>query len=324
MSESQGNVLKTRLGLSAFPYVMYARLIGVGGYRIYFVFFDSRIPFAHFNSYEAFRKEYATAIAFSSQGRRLAFTNLLPIEDWSGTERGSLFIRVDLSGRFAKTQNYVAEKICTLLVEDMTLTDFKNPDAIDTMTQRFRTQRRSMLGKETAKVKLMDVRWSKRKDCVEFRFRSISTPNTPTKQKADQKQNFALTTNRLKVYTLLIRLNNFFTWMLDTLPDGQQLTIKDMKDALIACPVQFWSNSPAWHWQGLNYNMSQLGCSIYPTNIAPHFWNQAKYHGPNGMLDKHLGALVRNISFFINQMTAMLNSRLTQAGIIKNVKYNFQ
>lgn len=324
MAETQGQALKRRLGLNNFSHVSYARLIGVGGYRIYFIFFDSRVPSYAFTSYEAFKKECATAVPFSYKGKRLSMTNLIPIEEWTGTESGSLFIRVDLSGRFANYTNYVNESVSNLFVEDMTLDDFKNPEAIDAMTQKFRVQRRKMIGKETARVKLMDVKWSRRKDCVEFRFRSISTPNTPTKQKANPKADFALSVNRPKVYTLLIRLNKFFTWMFDTLPDGQALTIKDMRDAMKACPVQFWSNSPAWHWQGLNYNMSQLGCSIYPTDIAPQFWNQNQYHGDNAMLDKHLGALVRNISFFINQMTAMLNSRLTQAGIISGVKYNFQ
>ena len=112
--------------------------------------------------------------------------------------------------------------------------------------------------------------------------------------------------------------------MLDTLPDGQALTLKDMKDAIRVCPVQFWSNSPAFHWQGINFNLSQLDASIYPTNIAPHFWSQPQYHGENALLDKHLAALLRNISFFLNNMTAMLNKNLRKAGIIGKVNYNFQ
>jgi hypothetical protein len=112
--------------------------------------------------------------------------------------------------------------------------------------------------------------------------------------------------------------------MLNTLPDGQALTLKDIKDAIRVCPVQFWSNSPAFHWQGHNYVLSQLDAAIYPTAIAPQFWNQPKYHGPDAMLDKHLAALIRNISFFLNNMTAMLNKNLQKAGIIGKVNYNFQ
>jgi hypothetical protein len=42
------------------------------------------------------------------------------------------------------------------------------------------------------------------------------------------------------------------------------------------------------------------------------------------MLDKHLAALIRNISFYLNNMTAMLNKNLQTAGIIGKVNYNFQ
>jgi hypothetical protein len=121
-----------------------------------------------------------------------------------------------------------------------------------------------------------------------------------------------------------LQFDDFFTWMLDTLPDGQALTLKDMKDAIRVCPVRFWSNSPAFHWQGHNFVLSQLDAAIYPTNIAPHFWNQPQYHGEDAMLDKHLAALLRYLSFFLNNMTAMANKNLQKAGIIGKVKYNFQ
>ena len=214
--------------------------------------------------------------------------------------------------------------IASRFIEAMVIDDFKDTAALSTMTQKFRVQRRKMLGQEITHVKLMTVQFDQQADWIEFQFRSISTPNTPTKQKADQNADFALQPNPPKVYALLIRLNQFFTWMLDTLPDGQALTLKDMKDAIRVCPVQFWSNSPAFHWQGINFNLSQLDASIYPTNIAPHFWSQPQYHGENALLDKHLAALLRNISFFLNNMTAMLNKNLRKAGIIGKVNYNFQ
>jgi hypothetical protein len=206
----------------------------------------------------------------------------------------------------------------------MHIEDFKDQAAISAMTQKFRTQRRQMLGQEIAHVRLMTVQFDQQDDWVEFQFRSISTPNTPTKKKSNQDADFVLQPNPPKVYTLLIRLNKFFTWMLDTLPDGQALTLKDMKDAIRVCPVQFWSNSPAFHWQGHNYVLSQLDAAIYPTTIAPQHWNQPQYHGEDAMLDKHLAALIRNISFFMNNMTAMLNKNLHSAGIIGKVNYNFQ
>jgi hypothetical protein len=97
-----------------------------------------------------------------------------------------------------------------------------------------------------------------------------------------------------------------------------------MKDAIRVCPVKFWSNSPAFHWQGHNAVLSQLDAAIYPTAIMPHFWNQPQYHGEDAMLDKHLAALLRYLSFFLNNMTAMCNKNLQKAGIIGKVRYNFQ
>lgn len=322
MNESAGIALKRHLGLMAFPIVKYARLIGVGGLKVYFVFFDSRMPQAVFTTWQTFDREFPTAVAFAHKGTRLNMTPLVPIEEWKGTEQDSLFIRVNMSGRFAEPKSYgMYESTSGALIENLTLDDFKNPDAIDAMTQKFRTIRRKRLGMETMRVKLVNVRWSTARDWVEFAFKSMSTPNaalpkgtTPTtkgqgawppkkRTSPSPSAHFALVPNKPKVYNLLIRLDKFFTWMLDTLPDGQQLTMKDISDAIKVCPVRFWSDCPAWHWQGLNYNMSQMGCSLRPTNIAPQFWNQPHLHGPSGMLDKHLGALVRNISFFTNQIS---------------------
>jgi len=333
MTTEAGILLKQHLGLNAFPKVYYARIIGLAAYKIYFIFFDSRLPHVSLTSWETFRKEFAPSIPFKDGGRRLSLTNILPIEEWSGNESGCLFIRVDICGRFLNPSTYVfTEKHIRnfidnnngLLVEDMHIEDFKDVAAISAMTQKFRTQRRQMLGQEIANVKLMTVQFDQQGDWVEFQFRSISTPNTPTKKKSNYSANFALQPNPPKVYTLLIRLNKFFTWMLDTLPDGQALSLKDMKDAIRVCPVQFWSNCPSFHWQGHNFVLSQLDAAIYPTDIAPEHWNQPQYHGEDAMLDKHLAALIRNISFYLNNMTAMLNKNLHAAGIIGKVNYNFQ
>lgn len=333
MANEAGILLKQHLGLSAFTKCYYGRVIGIAAYKIYFIFFDSRMPHVNLTSWETFRKEFAPVIPFKDAGRRLSLTNILPIEEWNGSESGSLFIRVDLCGRFLNPYTYtITEKHIRrffenskgLLVEDMHIEDFKDVAAISAMTQKFRTQRRQMIGQEIANVRLLTVQFDQQDDWIEFQFRSISTPNTPTKKKSDQHANFSLQPNPPKVYTLLIRFNQFFTWMLDTLPDGQALTLKDMKDAVRVCPVQFWSNSPAFHWQGHNYVLSQLDAAIYPTTIAPQYWNQPQYHGEDAMLDKHLAALIRNISFYLNNMTAMANKNLQAAGIIGKVNYNFQ
>lgn len=210
------------------------------------------------------------------------------------------------------------------IIEAMTADDFKTDDAASAMTQKFRNQRKQLVGRENIAVKLIGFRFDQKQDWIQFIFRSTSAPNTPAKRDANPHANFKLQANPNKVYTLLLQFDDFFTWMLDTLPDGQALTLKDMKDAIRICPVKFWSNSPAFHWQGTNYQLSQLDAAIYPTNIAPQFWNQPQYHGDNNLLDKHLMALLRHLSFFLNNMTATANKNLQKAGVIGKVKYNYQ
>lgn len=210
------------------------------------------------------------------------------------------------------------------IIEAMVVDDFKTDDAVSAMTQKFRNQRKQLVGRENIAVRLVGFRFDQKQDWVQFLFRSASTPNTPAKQDANPQANFKLQSNPNKVYTLCLQFDNFFTWMLDTLPDGQALTLKDMKDAIRVCPVKFWSNSPAFHYQGTNYQLSQLDAAIYPTSIAPQFWNQPQYHGDNNLLDKHLMALLRYLSFFLNNMTAMANKNLQKAGVIGKVKYNYQ
>jgi hypothetical protein len=337
-----GIQLKKDLGLENLPKVYYARVIGLSAYKVYFVFFDSRRPLINITSYEAHRKEFAPVIPFKGGKRRLSLTNILRIEDFAGITENSIFIRVDLSGRFQQMgdlEEGIARKekiincdldikakthLLGVMCEDMHIEDFNVPDAVSAMTQKFRTQRKQLVGRENIAVRLVGFQFDQKQDWIQFMFRSTSTPNTPTKQDVNPQANFKLNPNSNKVYTLLLQFDDFFTWMLDTLPDGQALTLKDMKDAIRVCPVKFWSNSPAFHWQGTNYQLSQLDAAIYPTNIAPQFWNQPQYHGDNNLLDKHLMALLRYLSFFLNNMTAMANKNLQKAGIIGKVKYNFQ
>jgi hypothetical protein len=357
MATETGIQLKKDMGLENLPKIFYSRVIGLLAYKVYFVFFDSRRPLINITSYEAHRKEFAPVIPFKSGKRRLSLTNILPIEDFAGVIENSVFIRIDLSGRFqqmgsieesiarkekiidckldAKSKTHLLGVMCEdmhinsfpslpKIIETMVVDDFKTDDAVSAMTRKFRNQRKQLLGRENMIVKLVGVNFDQQQDWIQFMFRSTSTPNTPTKQDANPQANFKLQPNPNKVYTLLLQFDGFFTWMLDTLPDGQALALKDMKDAIRVCPVKFWSNSPAFHYQGSNYQLSQLDAAIYPTNIAPQFWNQPQYHGDNNLLDKHLMALLRYLSFFLNNMTAMANKNLQKAGIVGKVKYNYQ
>jgi len=318
MDNERAVKLKKLLQLNNLPRVYFARLIGVAAYTIYFIFYDTRRPYISITSAEAHKKDFPSVTPFNGGGR-LSLTLLRPIEEFKGVFAGSLFVRVDLSGRFGDKKLYYKESKTNgiVLVEDMTLKDFQDSAAISAFTQRHRQIRKAFLsGNQVKYTRLMNCLIDQKNDWALFEWLSIATPNTNQKKEADPFKNFDLINDPSKVYELKIRLDGFFTWLLGTLPDGQTVSKKDLLDAMNVCSIKVWSSSPAYHWQGHNYNMSQLGAALYPTNIAPKHWNQPNLHGENAFLDKHLAVLFRNIGFYAQQMAQMLNKKLRQANII--------
>jgi hypothetical protein len=308
--------LKKMLQLDNLPRVYFARLIGIAAYTIYFIFYDTRRPYVSITTMEAHKRDFPAVTPFNVNGR-LSLTILRPIEEFRGMFTGSLFVRIDLSGRFGNRKLYYREKRGVMFVEDMTLKDFKTAAAISAFTQRHRQLRRIYLtGNQAKYTRLMNCLIDQTNDWVLFEWLSIATPNTQQKKEADPFKDFNLINDPSKLYELKIRIDGFFMWLLGTLPDGQTVSKKDLLDAMDICSIKVWSSSPAFHWQGHNYNMSQLGAALYPTNIAPRHWNQPHLHGENAFLDKHLAILFMNISFYAQQMAQMLNKKLRAENII--------
>jgi len=317
MTTEKGKRLKRMLQLENLPRVYFARLIGISAYTIYFIFYDTKRPYVSITSMEAHKREFPAVTPFNGEGR-LSLTLLRPVEDFRGSFSGSLFVRVDLSGRFGDRKLYYREsRGGVAFVEDMTLKDFKTAAAISAFTQRHRQLRRAFLaGNQVKYTRLMNCLVDQQGDWVLFEWLSIATPNTKQKKEADPFSDFSLKNDPSKLYELKIRLDGFFTWLLVTLPDGQAVSKKDLLDAMGICSIKAWSSSPAFHWQGHNYNMSQLGAALYPADIAPHHWNQPHLHGDSAFLDKHLAILFMNIEFYAQQMAQMLNKRLKAKNII--------
>jgi hypothetical protein len=317
MTNAKAAELRKLLQLENMPRVYFSRVIGIAAYTVYFVFYDTRRPYVSITTVEAHKKEFPAVTPFKN-GERLSLTILRPLEDFHGMLTGSLFVRVDLSGRFGDTRQYVREcRGGQVLVEDMTLKDFRTAAAISAFTQKHRKIRKQYLtGNQIKYTRLMNCQINQKEDWALFEFLSIATPNTKLKKEADPFQNFKLINDPSKLYELKIRLDGFFTWLLGTLPNGQALTKQDILDAMDVCSIKVWSSSPAYQYQSHNYNMSQLGAALYPTNIAPKFWNQSHLHGENAFLDKHLATLFMHIDFYAQQMAQSLNKKLRQAHII--------
>ena len=106
----------------------------------------------------------------------------------------------------------------------------------------------------------------------------------------------------------------FWDW-LDVF-EGDKITRFNMKEILEVSSVQVFSNSPSFHWQGGNFNLSQLDGSIYPTEISNPVWGP-RHGDPSGyFLDKHLWGLLKQMGFWLNPMASMLTSKLQKRGLI--------
>jgi len=196
---------------------------------------------------------------------------------------------------------------------EMSLPDFKKA-AISALTQKHKTSRKKYLkGNQIKYTRLMNCIIDTQNDWVLFEWLSIATPNTDNKKEVDPFADFDLKNNPSKLYELKIRLDGFFTWLLGTLPDGQPVSKQDMFDAMNICSLKYWASVPSFHWQGHNYNLSQLDASLHPTTIKPKVWN--KFHGKT-FLDKHSAVLFKNINFYLPQMAQMLNAKLRKVNII--------
>lgn len=78
-----------------------------------------------------------------------------------------------------------------------------------------------------------------------------------------------------------------------------KITYPTMKSVLQTVPIKIWCNSPSFHWQGYNYNISVMDGALFPTNIPPLRWR--KYHD-GFILDKHLYILFSNFDHFLYQI----------------------
>lgn len=95
------------------------------------------------------------------------------------------------------------------------------------------------------------------------------------------------------------------------------LTAYDIKYWLWHTDMAIWSNSPSFHWQGFNYNLSQLQAAIFPTDIEPQVWD--KVHGP-ALIDKHLYDLFVHMKFFLNNMAGSLLNKIRTNRESRNTK----
>jgi len=278
---------------------------------LYLVVLDSRRPTFPIN----------TSSVISALPRNFLYSNgrntpLLPFVDldrYQGNINTAMYMLIDLAGSLRQRNKYTED---TSKLLELTVLDLKDKESISKLTRIFYDERRGIVGEGNSSVKLIDCTVKTQEDYVEWGFLTESTYDDDPQQ-TDHSKAFKLENNPSKTYEMYVRIPKFFEW-LDTRPGDDPLTRDDLREVFNNVDVKIACNCPAFHWQSINYNLTVMGASIYPTNIAPT-------SGPKGWKDrqkdaflcKHLAQLFRHISFFEQPMVSMLNKRIKDKQIFK-------
>ena len=321
-----GQELKKQLGFADSQYVAFTRLLGFYT-PVILLLYDTRRPLIPITSYDLKHAKYFSV--FRDQiGKQIPMTPVLSLDLFNGPLKIYTIFCLDLSARFGnKTLQPAKESKSPSVIplhEWLTFQNLNTKDAISPLTANARALRNKLVKPENFTAKLTNCEYDKEHDWVTFEF--VTTATLPEYNKNYQfkktlhTKDFELTQNTDKKYNVYIRILDFMRWLKDTRPDemsNQPITWKDIKDVLDVAYVQVYCNCPSFHWQGINYWLSQLDGSMYPTDIAPKVWNSLTRHGDSGaFLCKHSYGIIRSIAFFENQMTSKLNKTLTEQGLL--------
>lgn len=109
-------------------------------------------------------------------------------------------------------------------------------------------------------------------------------------------------------YIASIKFLDLKKWM----KKNTRIGLKEWKEIMSVCDVQFHCTCPAFHWTGSRFQLTEVGAAIYPTAIPDTEWR--KKHGESGVptLCKHLNEVVKlllnkpkqgyeQINFFLNK-----------------------
>lgn len=348
-----GQQLRKALGLADMPYARINRAIGTS-IKILFVWYDSyrkNMPITT----TRLRKFPHTATMFigmyllDDKKPHPMFTPAVDLDDYNGEIRSAVIIPVNLAGdRFMQPSQFSRvleqrekeqkDKTIPLMLlshplirEFVTLADLADASAMSGFTDTWRKDRNRVMGAENITAKLIDCFIDESDKSVTFAFLTESTelgtkepnPNIDSpyrfysspKGETDPENDFDVSRNRSRTYEVQIKILDFFDW-LKTHPEEKDITTKDMKEILEVSNVQVFSNSPSFHWQGMNYNLSQIDASIYPTDIPNPEWGPRHGDASGYFVDKHLGGLLRQMQFFLNPMSSMLTKKLRDNRVI--------
>jgi len=239
------------------------------------------------------------------------------------------FITLNLK-EYYKNQN--------IKLEELVVKDFMGSKGVSNFTKYFSDERKKLNGIGAKSFLLInceiepfdtDENGNLIGGYVDFNFLTEKTKKYPDnfnlQRLATSKQqpnNFNLISDN--VYQETIRFEDFFDYLsttpfnLNEMPHTE--IMKEFKDILTESDIKLWCSCPSTQWTGLNFRLSQVNSSLFPTNIAPkdpvydangkmirQGW---KTRTSGGMICKHLDLLMNSIMFFIPQMSMMLKKQL--------------
>lgn len=352
MPDKTGIRLKRELGLENFPFAKIMRL-ALSSYKILMVAYNSYRPTMPITSFQLRRWPFTAMVfhgtdLYHGSNKVPIMTPPMDLEDYNGALRGALIVPVDLAGHrfidddeFTKvfenknsTQRQKEPKRYSFFYEGklnefVTLQDLADTGNISDFTMKWRKDRNRVMGSENTQAKLIDCVIDEAEGSATFQFLTEAT-ELGNKQPSDSidspyrfypgpkgevdPSNFSIDRNTSKTYELQIKVLDILEWLKAF--DGEKIGRKEMKEILDVSNVQVFSTSPSFHWQGANYNLSQLDGSMYPTDIPNDTWGPRHGDKSGYFLDKHLYGLLRSIEFFLNPMASMLTSKLQQRGLI--------
>lgn len=317
--KTTGEELKTRLGLNHLRYVSFIRIIQMTT-NVLVIFYDSRHPNVPLTHEQVVRSQAYLSIRTYPFDHNTSVTPLFPLEQFNGILLGSTVLVLDISGTYGDRNLQIRE---SKLREWLTLADLSTDDATSAFTKKTRDQRNKAVKPENYTAKIKDCVLEK-DGSVTFTFNTTATipiyPKDYKFKQADPNSNFELKDNPEKSYTITIRILDFMKWLKDTRPDFKELgkiTWKEIRDVVEVAYIQIYSTSPSFHWQGINWWITQLDGSLYPTDIKPKFWNRDDLHGDEGaFLDKHTAGVVRYFKFWYNPMASMVQKRMKDKNLL--------
>lgn len=335
-----GEKLKNRLGLGKIQNVSICRVL-VSAIPIYLVYYSSSSPNMPITTYRVRNSKIANifngADVEHNKSRKQqniipAFAPLMPIEQYGGNLAGIWFITVDLAGlqlvnsNLIESENSFVETVSyswfgkfsdlKKLYEEVYLSDFKKFGMSD-YGMKFRKEKNKLMGSESKTSKLISVELQDRDLLISFLTEPTEAKYPDNyKYKQVNPETLKLEPNPSKLYQTDIMIIDFLDW-LETYPNKETITEKDIKDIFDVSAIKLFSNIPSFQYQGSNYYLSVLDGSLHPTDIIPKFWNDETRHGDsNNFLDKATYGIIQQYQFWKNPLASMVTKYLRDRGLL--------